>query len=469
MLSRLLRYSLRQNIFKNRPSSLLCTMSTEPCKPDTAGNPLIGVCQLSCTADKKQNFQKAKSLVEKAVFRGAKMVFLPEAIDYIGETKSQSVELAESLEGETISGYQDLARKEGIWLSLGGFHQKSDDKQRVLNTHVIIDNQGQIRDTYSKTHLFDLDIKDQVRLCESDYTIPGNKVSFPVKTPAGNVGMEICYDLRFPELSLVLAQQGADILTFPSAFTVTTGMAHWEVLLRSRAIETQCYVVAAAQFGKHNSKRVSYGHSMVIDPWGAVIAQCSDGVDVCFAEINLNMIKKIRDEMPIMRHRRPDLYGFLQSYNKGNIDDTYHYQFGQHSIGCGQVFYKTALSFAFVNIKPVLPGHVLVSSLRPAKRFSDLTSAEVADLSLCVQRVCRAVEAHFKGTSLTIAVQDGPDSGQTVEHVHFHILPRKPADIPNNDDVYRELATHDQDIQAINRRSEEEMNREAAELRHYFL
>ncbi|XP_062585661.1 nitrilase and fragile histidine triad fusion protein NitFhit-like [Saccostrea cucullata] len=469
MLSNLLPKVLRRQVHHYKRRKQLCKMSFSSSQSES-GNPLIGVCQLTCTADKKQNFQMAESLIKRASSRGAKMIFLPEAADYIGETKSQSIELAETLEGETISRYRDLAREESIWLSLGGFHQRSKEEKdsRVLNTHVIIDSQGQIKDTYSKTHLFDLDLVGRVRLCESDYTIPGKGVTPPVKTPVGNVGMEICYDLRFPELSLVLAQQGADILTFPSAFTVTTGMAHWEVLLRSRAIETQCYVVAAAQTGKHNNKRSSYGHSMVIDPWGTVVAQCSDGVDVCFAEINLNHLRKIREEMPVMSHRRPDLYGVLQSYSKGDIDGTPHYQFGQHAVGCGQVFYKTALSFAFVNIKPVFGAYVLVSSLRPVKRFSDLTQAELADLSLCVQKVSRVVEKHFNGTSVTIAVQDGADAGQTVEHVHVHILPRKPADIPNNDDIYRELAHHDEDMTS-NLRTEEEMNHEAAALRPYFL
>nr|XP_022299458.1 nitrilase homolog 1-like [Crassostrea virginica] len=469
LLQHIPRHSLRRRAFEQlRVMSSPGPAGSRPLPLD-AGNTLIGVCQLTSTADKKQNFLMAKTLIERASNRGAKMVFLPEAADYIAETKAQSIEFAETLEGETICGYRDLAKQEGIWLSLGGFHQKTVDNDRVLNTHVIIDSEGQVRETYRKTHLFDLDIEGQVRLCESDYTVPGNRVTPPVKTPAGNVGMEICYDLRFAELSLVLAQQGAHVLTFPSAFTVTTGMAHWEVLLRSRAIETQCYVVAAAQYGKHNSKRSSYGHAMVVDPWGVVLAQCTDGIDVCFAEINLNFIKKIREEMPVMQHRRPSLYGTLHSHIQGHIDQTPHYQFGQHVIGCKQVFYKTALSFAFVNIKPVLPGHVLVSVLRPAKRLADLTAAELADLSLCVQRVSKAVETHFQGTSVTVAVQDGPDSGQTVEHVHVHILPRRPLDFAENDDIYRELAHHDKEVQASDLRSEHVMNKEAEELRPYFV
>ncbi|XP_078061598.1 deaminated glutathione amidase-like [Mustelus asterias] len=146
---------------------------------------------------------------------------------------------------------------------------------------------------------------------ESDFTIPGTGIEPPVSTPIGKLGLAICYDLRFPEISLVLTEAGAEILTFPSAFTVTTGLAHWEPLLRARAIETQCYVVAAAQTGKHNEKRTSYGHSMVVDPWGCVVAECNEGRDICYAEIDLQYLWDIRQDMPVSHHRRKDLYGHL--------------------------------------------------------------------------------------------------------------------------------------------------------------
>ncbi|KAF6075309.1 nitrilase 1 [Phyllostomus discolor] len=146
---------------------------------------------------------------------------------------------------------------------------------------------------------------------ESNSTMPGPRLELPVRTPAGRVGLAICYDMRFPELSLALAQAGAEILTYPSAFGSVTGPAHWEVLLRARAIETQCYVVAAAQCGRHHEKRASYGHSMVVDPWGTVVACCSEGPGLCLARIDLGYLRQLRQHLPVFQHRRPDLYGNL--------------------------------------------------------------------------------------------------------------------------------------------------------------
>ncbi|KAK3593021.1 hypothetical protein CHS0354_005384 [Potamilus streckersoni] len=328
---------------------------------NTTSWPIIGICQLTCTEDKDHNFHTCESLIRRAKTKGAQMVFLPEACDFIGQSKSDSFAMAEALDGSTISRYKSLAKELGVWLSLGGFHQKvSDETDRVFNTHVIIDADGGIQATYNKTHLFDLDIKGKVRLCESDYTIQGREICPPVQTPVGKIGLATCYDLRFPELSLGLTAQGAEILTFPSAFTVTTGMAHWEVLLRSRAIECQCYVVAAAQTGSHNSKRSSYGHAMIVDPWGTVVAQCREGTDVCVAELDLDYLRKVRTQMPVAEHRRHDLYGHINFLSRGLIDSNEYYQFGKIQISCKNVFFRSSQSFAFVNIKPVVPGHILV-------------------------------------------------------------------------------------------------------------
>lgn len=432
--------------------------------------PLIGVCQLTCTSDKGKNFQICEDLVKRAKMKGAQMVFLPEAADFIGESKKQSNELSESIDGEMINRYKQLAEDQDIWISVGSFHQKdpAGDSNRVHNTQVIIDSGGNIQETYSKTHLFDLDIKGKVRLCESDYTVPGDRIVPPVTTPVGKVGLAICYDLRFPELSLLLAQQGAEIITYPSAFTQTTGMAHWEVLLRSRAIETQTYVVAAAQTGKHNDKRSSYGHAMIIDPWGTVIAQCHEGTDVCVAEIDISYLRKVRQEMPVWSHRRHDLYGHIQAYTRGHIDSQEYYQFGQYRVKSSQVFYRSALCIAFVNIKPILPGHVLVAPLRVTERFDDLTHAEISDMWSTVQIISKAIEKHYNGTSRTIAIQDGKDAGQTVMHVHAHILPRKHGDLPENDDIYKELEHHDKNMKKSEMRSEEDMKNEADILRTLF-
>lgn len=438
--------------------------------------PVIGVCQLTCTADKKRNLEVSSALIHRAKARGAQMVFLPEACDYIGESKQQSMEMAESLQGEIITAYRKLAKDLDIWLSVGGFHQKgppNTEKNRVYNTHVIINSQGVIEDTYSKTHMFDLDIPGKVRLCESDYTIPGDRIAPPVTTPVGKVGMAICYDMRFPELSQALTGMGAEILTYPSAFTVPTGMAHWEVLLRNRAIECQCYVVAAAQTGRHNDKRSSYGHTMVIDPWGTVIVESPEGEGVITAEIDLKYLEKVRTQMPVQQHRRHDLYGSVSVQNKVAIDSQDSYQFGHVNIKSDFVFYRTALSYAFVNIKPVLPGHVLASPIRPTCRFSDLTPAEVTDIFKVTQVVTKAIEGHYSATSSTVSIQDGPDAGQTVQHFHVHILPRKSGDFSQNDDIYSALENHDKNLEEDRQlgklRTEEDMRAEAEELRKHFV
>ncbi|XP_067685173.1 nitrilase and fragile histidine triad fusion protein NitFhit-like [Haliotis asinina] len=432
--------------------------------------PMVGVCQFTARADKEENFKTCVSLIHRAKAKGAQMVFLPEACDFIGESRDQSMKMAEPLNGDLISRYQQVAVDTRVWLSIGGFHQKGPkNEKRVRNTHVIISSDGEIKAAYDKSHLFDLDIKDKVRLCESDYTVPGSEIVPPVDTPVGRLGLATCYDLRFPEMSIALTQQGAQILSYPSAFTQTTGMAHWEVLLRSRAIENQCYVVAAAQTGRHNAKRTSYGHAMIVDPWGQVVSACRDGVDVCVAEVDTAYIDKVREEMPVSQHRRHDLYGHIRTTAKRNADASPEYEFGQHSIKSSNVFYRSALSYGFVNIKPLLPGHVLVSPLRPAERFSDLTAAEVADLFSAVQVITRVIEKHYNATSATVAIQDGPEAGQTVKHVHVHILPRKKGDFEKNDDIYTKLEEHDREIGSDRTaRTEEEMATEALTLRPYF-
>ncbi|XP_023211076.1 nitrilase and fragile histidine triad fusion protein NitFhit-like [Centruroides sculpturatus] len=431
---------------------------------------LIAVCQLTCKSNKEENFEICKSLIEKAKKRGAEMVFLPECFDLVGESKDQSIKLSEPLNGPIITKYKELAKNNSIWLSLGGFHETGPqtDQKRVQNAHVILDSSGNIVEVYRKIHMFDVDLPGRMRLCESDYTVPGSRIVKPVSSPVGKIGMGICYDLRFPEFSLALAKSGAEILTYPSAFTQTTGMAHWEPLLRARAIESQCYVIAAAQTGRHNPKRVSYGHAMVIDPWGCCIACCKEGTDVITAEIDLGYLRNIRQEMPVWMHRRPDIYGVLRTIE--DKDDKFHeqsvYKFGQIELLPSQLFYKTDLSIAFVNKKPVLPGHVLVASRRCVERFGDLSPLEVADLFSCVQKVQKVVEKKHNSNSSTITIQDGSDAGQTIKHVHIHILPRHPGDFQNNDEIYIRLQEHDKENSLW--RNEEEMASEALEFRKYF-
>ncbi|XP_046426624.1 deaminated glutathione amidase isoform X1 [Neodiprion fabricii] len=282
----------------------LSTMSTR----------LVAVCQMTSTGDREKNFEVVSSLVSQAKGNNACIAMFPEACDYLADNKKDIVAMAEPLDGELMRRYKCLARNHDICLSLGGIHEKSaENRDKIYNSHVLINNRGEMVAVYRKIHLFDMDNPETgVRLMESDYVDRGGEILPPVQTPAGLMGLSICYDMRFPEISLSLRKMGAQILTFPSAFTYQTGAAHWEVILRARAIESQCYVIAAAQTGAHNKKRVSWGHAMIVDPWGTVIAQCAERTGIAVAEIDLDLLDKIRKNMPCDKHRRTDLYPELK-------------------------------------------------------------------------------------------------------------------------------------------------------------
>ncbi|KAK3400729.1 carbon-nitrogen hydrolase [Sordaria brevicollis] len=272
---------------------------------------LIAVGQLTSTASMANNLRQCQILVKKAVQAGAKALFLPEATDYISSSAPESLGLCKSVqESEFVKGLQEEARREKLPIHVG-VHEPSETSQRIRNTVLWINEQGEIAHRYQKIHLFDVDIKNGPILKESESVEPGSKIEKPYDlTGVGKVGSTICFDLRFPEIGLSLRRLGAEIITYPSAFTVPTGQAHWEVLLRARAIETQSYVIAAAQVGRHNEKRVSYGHSMIIDPWGRIVASLGgekgEEPEIATATIDLELVKKVRAEVPL--RRRTDVY-----------------------------------------------------------------------------------------------------------------------------------------------------------------
>nr|XP_057924366.1 deaminated glutathione amidase isoform X2 [Doryrhamphus excisus] len=279
----------------------------------SSGWPLAAVCQMNATPDKQANLCAAKELLEEAAQRGASMAFLPEAFDYIGSSHEETLALSESLEGNTMMQYSQMARKLGIWLSLGGFHERGpawETEKRIYNSNVVMNNKGQIVSIYRKSHMFDVELPEKgISIKESAFTIPGQSLVSPFQTPVGKVGLGVCYDLRFPELSLALQKNGAEILTFPSAFTEVTGAAHWEVLLRARAIENQCYVLAPAQVGQHHGKRSSYGHALAVDPWGVVMGDCGgEKAGVLLVEVDLDKMRSIRTNMPLQKHRREESF-----------------------------------------------------------------------------------------------------------------------------------------------------------------
>lgn len=408
----------------------------------------------------EKNFEICKEMVERATAQNCKMVFFPECFDYVGRNKEENIGLATEENGHIMQRFRSIAKQNSIWISLGGLHNKDPNEPKMpWNSHIVIDDEGNTAALYNKLHLFDLEIPGKVRLMESEFSKRGTRMVPPVDTPVGRLGLSICYDLRFAELALWNRNKGAQILSYPSAFTLNTGLAHWEPLLRARAIESQCYVVAAAQTGKHNEKRSSYGHSMVIDPWGAVVAQCSERVDMCFAEIDLSYVAELRQMQPVFAHRRHDLY----TLHVNEVDDDNSaLMFGEFTIAAESIFYRSAHSFAFVNLKPVLNGHVLVSTKRLCKHLTDLTDEETADLFVVAKKVQKMLERFHNVTSSTVCVQDGKDAGQTVQHVHVHVLARREGDFGcSPDNLYQNLATHDKDA-SVRPRSQDEMSAEAA-------
>ncbi|GMS96013.1 hypothetical protein PENTCL1PPCAC_18188, partial [Pristionchus entomophagus] len=429
----------------------------------TARSPsLIGVCQMTNSNDMEANWKAAQGFIDRAAERKCKMLFFPECFDFVGVQKEDQITMAFDESDAFLTRFREAARQNGLWMSLGGFHNKDASGSLPWNSHIVIDADGETRARYDKLHLFDLEIPGKVRLMESEFSKAGKEMVRPVSTPIGNLGLSICYDLRFPELSIWNRKAGAHILSFPSGFTLTTGLAHWESLLRARAIETQCYVVAAAQTGVHNPKRSSYGHAMVVDPWGAVIGQCSERVGMCFAEIDIEYLEGIRKTQPVFDHRRSDLYT-LHVNERREIGDS-PLPFGKFPIPPSHVFYRSAHSYAFVNLKPVLEGHVLVSPSTPVDRLTDLSDEQTADLFCLAKKVQKMLEAQHGVDSSTICVQDGPQSGQTIKHVHIHILPRRNGDFGGSTDtVYAELAKHDRDDRPP--RTAEQMNEEAARYR----
>jgi predicted amidohydrolase len=271
-----------------------------------SGKFLAAAVQLTSTSDEEANWQSAREWIERAAALGARLVGTPENTNYLGPHE-EKVRRAEPLEGPTVGRFGELARRLGIHLLLGSFNERSDEPGRCHNTSVMFGPDGAILASYRKIHMFDVDVPGGVRFAESATCKAGEPVPVVVTAPPlGRLGLSICYDLRFGELYRQLADLGADILTVPSAFTLATGKDHWAVLLRARAVENQCWVFAPAQHGHHDDGglRDSYGHAMIVDPWGLPVATASDGPGLALAEIDLERAARVRRAIPVRQHRR---------------------------------------------------------------------------------------------------------------------------------------------------------------------
>ncbi len=265
---------------------------------------LAGVIQMTSTADVDANMNTVQELVREAAVRGAELVVVPECFAYLGP-ETGKLEVAESLDegGPILEACRGAAKGAGVDVVYGGFWEKSDVAGKVHNACVYMRGDGSITAVYRKIHLFDVDLPDGTKVLESETVDPGAAIVV-AEAPFGLLGLSVCYDLRFPELYRRLVDEGAIALAIPSAFTLTTGKDHWHVLLRARAIEQQCYVLAAAQTGHHYGKRRSYGHALIADPWGTVIAECGEGKGVAVAPIEPLRVEQVRSSLPSLTHRR---------------------------------------------------------------------------------------------------------------------------------------------------------------------
>jgi predicted amidohydrolase len=269
----------------------------------------VAAVQLNARADRAANLAAADRLVREAAARGARLVVLPEKWTLLG-SGAQLHAGAEAIDGPAMTWARECARELELELVAGSFTELTEDGVRH-NTSVHISPDGEIRAVYRKIHMFDVTI-DGLAYRESDYEEPGDQIVV-TQTDAGvELGMTICYDLRFPELYRILALRGARVLLVPAAFTLPTTRDHWETLLRARAIENQAFVIAANQIGEHEPGRHSGGRSMIVDPWGVVLAQAGDSVGVIVAELDLARLDAIRESLPSLANRREAAYDWPQ-------------------------------------------------------------------------------------------------------------------------------------------------------------
>ena len=261
---------------------------------------LAAACQMTSTDDKPRNVRRAEELVAEAARRGATLIGLPENFTFMGADVDKP-KMAEPLDGPTLTRMGELAKKLNVTLLAGTILEGGAPGGRYYNSSALFGPEGKRIAIYRKIHLFDVDIADGARYRESEAVAPGADVV--VANGPAKLGLSVCYDLRFPELYRRMSKQGAELLFVPAAFTHLTGLAHWEPLLRARAIENLAYVVAPAQVGWHSEKRQTWGHAHVIDPWGQVLATAGAGEGVAVAPIDLEYLAKVRRELPALSHR----------------------------------------------------------------------------------------------------------------------------------------------------------------------
>ena len=265
----------------------------------------IALFQSTSGIDPAANARNLVDAIEQASVGGAEMLFTPEMTGLLDRNSGRAAKVIREADDDQVLGAaREAAARHKIWVHVGSLAVLSDNG-KVANRSFVIDREGVIRGTYDKIHLFDVDLPTGESWRESNTYSPGAGATLVNGTPVGKLGLTICYDLRFPGLFARLAESDADVIAVPAAFTVPTGKAHWHILLRARAIEAGLFVVAAAQVGHHEDGRTTFGHSLVIDPWGEVLLDMGEEKGIGFADIDLKRISDVRSRIPALNHRRP--------------------------------------------------------------------------------------------------------------------------------------------------------------------
>lgn len=266
----------------------------------------VAACQIDSGTDKDQNVEKALRFIDKAAERDVDLVAFPEMLTFIGD-ETEYQKNAEPIPGPTTNKLAKRASEKEIYVHAGSIFETAENTERVYNTTVLFNDEGEIVETYRKVHLFDIEIDGEVEYMESENVAPGEQ-AVTAETKLGTFGMSICYDLRFPEYYKTLTNNGARVIFVPAAFTLQTGKDHWEPLLRARAIENQAYIIAPGQIGDKEDSIHTYGKSLIVDPWGNVIRQASDQEELITADLDFEYLDETRTNLPCLEHTRPDIY-----------------------------------------------------------------------------------------------------------------------------------------------------------------
>ena len=269
----------------------------------------LALCQMNVIDNKEENLKKAGSMINDAVGENVDFIVLPEMFN-CPYSNEKFIEYAEEEKtSTTLLKISDLALKNNVYILAGSIPEK--DEKNIYNTSYLFDKNGKIIAKHRKMHLFDIDVEGKITFKESDVLTAGDEFTI-ANTEFGKIGIGICYDIRFPELARIMTQEGALILFYPGAFNMTTGPAHWELLFKSRALDNQVYCVGVAPALNKDSSYHSFGHSIITSPWGDIITEASEKESLIISEIDLSEIKKIREELPLLKNKREDLYEIIK-------------------------------------------------------------------------------------------------------------------------------------------------------------